>query len=275
MTISALLNACGSGDVALVRHFLALGADIDEVDSDGDGVLRYAVVAANSELFELLLNHGADVHAPMTGLAGEPGSRAIIVAAGVSDRWLDGLRMLLERGANPNERNREGITPLMVAAACGALEAVRLLLRASADLDAVDADGDSALYYAASRDQLHIVSFLRQAGATLNPPPNSTGGTPLTIAAERAWSLRNDPFVDPRQATDVALHLARHGADAAPMYSLGFVFAGAYPNGMRVAPLYDVYRAVNAGEVDRVAWLDRRVAGLDRFFEATRTSRWN
>jgi hypothetical protein len=46
--------------------------------------------------------------------------------------------LLLENGANPNERNDLGKTPLQAASSLGSLEMVLLLLKYGADIEVED-----------------------------------------------------------------------------------------------------------------------------------------
>ncbi len=58
--------------------------------------------------------------------------------------------MLLDKGANPNVKNKLGGTPLMWAAVYGNDDAVRLLLNRGADASLKDNDGITALDWAVS-----------------------------------------------------------------------------------------------------------------------------
>ena len=87
------------------------------------------------------------------------------------------LRALLEGGANPDARDRRGMTALMLAAWRGdvaaALGCARDLLEFGADPNAVGApQGRTALHLAASRDGAKMASLLLEAGADLSARGN-------------------------------------------------------------------------------------------------------
>jgi ankyrin repeat protein len=96
-----LLLAIASSDVAIVNALLGAGAPMEAMGQDGDGALLAAVAAA----------------------------------AGESDDALRVVRLLLERGANPNRRGREGRTALFAAAQQGSEALVTLLVAKGARVD--------------------------------------------------------------------------------------------------------------------------------------------
>ncbi|CAG8443029.1 816_t:CDS:2 [Ambispora leptoticha] len=82
-----------------------------------------------------------------------------------------------------NLRNRDGKTPLMVAASENCFDVVRFLTNIqTVKLDLQDNDGESALYQAASNNSIESVEILISAGAYVESG-NKENITPLIIAA--------------------------------------------------------------------------------------------
>lgn len=110
------------------------------------------------------------------------GEMNMLEAASVADTAR--LWKLLDTGADANERNGDGQTPLMLAVSAGSLEAVRLLLDNKADVNAKDNAGETALMIAASRhgDNPAMVRILLEHGADPNAA-NNEGETALHKAA--------------------------------------------------------------------------------------------
>jgi hypothetical protein len=76
------------------------------------------------------------------------------------------VRLLLERGANPNLKDRLGRTSLIHAACVGdkATNVVQILVEHGADVNAKDYSGNTALDYAQA-NATNVARMLRQAGA--------------------------------------------------------------------------------------------------------------
>ena len=73
---------------------------------------------------------------------------------------------LIQNGAQLNELDEFGMTPLHCAVYCGYTEIVKLLIDAGADVNAISTQGTSALWHAEDDFGLHdIAALLRAAGA--------------------------------------------------------------------------------------------------------------
>jgi hypothetical protein len=87
----------------------------------------------------------------------------------VSAVWMGDLQaalQLLNDGKDPNARDKDGNTSLMIAAKRGDVDMARLLLLNGADANAARPDGPTPLALAESSESYEIVSLLRSHGAT-------------------------------------------------------------------------------------------------------------
>jgi uncharacterized protein len=141
--VMKFINAAAGGDVAATRHWLALGAPIqiainesltfvkliastrhtevlrvllehgadpnESYGEDGSMPLHTAVIGGHLRSVELLITHGADVHAP-----GPRGESPLRVALTMKNATI--ARRLCELGADPDRPDAGGITDRMVAA---------------------------------------------------------------------------------------------------------------------------------------------------------------
>jgi serine/threonine-protein phosphatase 6 regulatory ankyrin repeat subunit B len=192
---TALLYAARENCSACVDALLRNGADIDLADPDGVSPLHLAIMNANWDLAKQLLDAGANVDqwdiygaAPLFTAVGlrsrTDGGRASIDPPNATD-GLSVVRMLLERGANPDMQlffrpanvrgptNTRGSTPLIRAAANADLEVVRLLLEHGADATVYMADRQTPIHAvlagrASEKDALELIRVLHDAGTDVN-----------------------------------------------------------------------------------------------------------
>jgi ankyrin repeat protein len=107
--------------------------------------------------------------------------KSLRIAAEKGD--LEAVRSLIAGGANVNQKNQYGKTPLLLAAKKGHLEIVNALLARGADVNQANGYGDTPLLLAAQNGRLAIVEALVTRGAKVNQA-TLRGGTPLLLAAQ-------------------------------------------------------------------------------------------
>jgi len=157
---------------------------------------------------------------------------------------LEGVRTLLEQGADPNPPNAwyAGYTPLMFAAGNGDVEMTRLLLEADAATELRDHNGERALEWASRAYYLHSfadvpgsVRLLLQAGSPPDSDGDRLGMSPLMHASQYGGHpgiirLLLDAGADPNRV-DTFNETALHRAAWQDGEAVGLLLAaGANPN---------------------------------------------
>lgn len=98
------------------------------------------------------------------------------------ERDLLWTRFLLARGANPNLKNKEGETPLMVAVRLAFPEGAEQLIKFKAQIDATNNLGETPLIRAVHQRDAIMVRMLLRAGANPNRPDSAAGLSALDYA---------------------------------------------------------------------------------------------
>ncbi len=246
-----LMTAARTGNADLVGRLLAAGADVDAATEAGaygaQTALMWAVAQRHPAVVEVLLAHGADVHARSTTFTETV--KTIPTYANY------GLQCVPREECYITEVQSGGFTPLLFAARVGDLTSARLLVAAGADVDETTPDGASALALAALSGHGAVGAFLLDHGA--DPNAADGGYAPLhaailhrdAILAEALLSAGSDPdarvsastrytrdsadfFFPPwfvgapafwlaarHRDADLMRLLARHGADPAATHS--------------------------------------------------------
>jgi ankyrin repeat protein len=130
--LTVAMAAAAWGDLPLLRRALAGGVDANAAMDDGTTALILAAQMVRPGETRVLLERGARPDARTTS-----GTTALIEAAGADMVDLmdqeETLTLLLAAGARIDDRDRDGLTPLMIAARLKKPGAARVLLKAGAD----------------------------------------------------------------------------------------------------------------------------------------------
>jgi len=224
-----LMIAAGCKNLNAVEFLLKHGAIVDLQDKRNKSSLHYGVEGAllssdtSFDVVSCLLNHGADINAPMNGkytplmmacrsqhvrlvnfllqqganvhLKDKDGKTALHFACETFS-WkpasCDLLNCLTENGADINALRKDNGTPLMVVSSCGGVDQITFLIKRGANVHLQDKNGDTALHHAARNmnNPLEIVCALTAAGAS--QMCNNQGLTPLLVAS----SIGNNAAVE-------------------------------------------------------------------------------
>lgn len=202
-----LHEAAELGQMSVARYLLDHGAKVDVRSRDGLTPLHYAANAGHKAMAELLVARGADLNAAEKNVPEKPGRTPLhsvsrmgylslvewLVAKGAKLDALDGegtplaaaclagklevMRLLLDRGANPNLAAPGKRPPLADARS---IEAVRLLLSHKAD---PNPDDGSMLLYWAAVGRLDAVTLLLEAGTQPDREVLEISNSPVHIPA--------------------------------------------------------------------------------------------
>ncbi|RYP46525.1 hypothetical protein DL768_007272 [Monosporascus sp. mg162] len=161
-SLTATNLACLFGHRDVLSVLAQRGADLNSNGNTAEPPLQVAIEKENESLVDVLLNNGVSANAVFPD-----GSTAL-------NRAISSLKLvkkLLEMGAMPDMADKEGWTPLQVAASYGDLGIVKALIDAGASV-ACNPDSDAgthcALQAAVVNSHLSTAKFLFEHGADLD-----------------------------------------------------------------------------------------------------------
>jgi uncharacterized protein len=117
----------------------------------------------------------------------------------------------LNKGADVNCRDKDGLTPLIWAAIQGHEEIVRLLLERGGELEAKNHNGDTALMWASVMGHKDVVELLLNHGANADRGEPNSGVTALMAAAAKGHADVAQVLVEKGATVDAQ---DRHGNTA-------------------------------------------------------------
>jgi ankyrin repeat protein len=155
----SLEYAISHGQTSVAEMLLKMGADANELETDGARPLYHAALHSDPAIVQLLLAKGAD-----PALRSKAGTLPIHDAAMGKDARV--IRLLVDKGADVSALtlDAQAQTPLHIAASFGRLEVIEALLALGAPLDVKDRKGRTPLDVAVLNQQDAAASLLRKAG---------------------------------------------------------------------------------------------------------------
>jgi ankyrin repeat protein len=243
--MSPLLYAARDGRLEIVRMLVGAGAGIDQVDANGITPLIEAITNNHVDVARFLVDGGADIRVAdwygRTPLWAAVETRNMDVDnatfANSIDRgpFLDLIRVLLEKGADPNVRMKE-VPPIR-----------RAFLRVTGSLSWVDFTGQTPFLTAALAGDLDVMRLLLAHGADPHIP-TFAGTTALMAAAGVNWVF-DQTYDEGPEALIGAVTLC---------YELGLDV-----NAVNTMGLTALHGAANRGSDDIIRFLVEKGAKLD------------
>jgi ankyrin repeat protein len=153
-----IFEAAALGRTTHLIRLLARRPDlVNAVADDGFQPLGLACFFGHLEAADYLVRAGASVNVPSNN---ELQATPLYSAAAGGHAAI--VQMLLKSGAQPNVRERSGLTPLHAAASSGDVESIQLLILAGADLHLRSDDGKLPLHLAQEKEHSRAVEILKR-----------------------------------------------------------------------------------------------------------------
>ncbi len=160
-----LYSAAGTGDTTLLGLLLRLGLKVNDTTSFGEAPINGALAFRRPATLKMLVEHGANVnfqnlHEP--NLPAVIGFTPLMNAAIGND--MESLLFLLDHGADPNVRSKNGVTALilLMQSDCNDPEMTLALIKHGARVEDKQPDGSDALYFAKQKGNTQTVTLLKK-----------------------------------------------------------------------------------------------------------------
>jgi ankyrin repeat protein len=154
-----VFEAAAAGDVARARKLVGEDpAAVNRIAPDGYSPLGLAAFFKRRDVVRYLLGGGADVRPASRQGGFTPLHSAVATDAGACD--VEIVRMLLEKGADPNAKSESGSTALHTVAFTGDRASLDLLLKHGADPAIKNNEGKAAADIARERRHPEVAGLL-------------------------------------------------------------------------------------------------------------------
>ncbi len=139
-----------------------------QFQSEGYKFLEAVKEREGDDATDMLNRPGSTIVNTRDITSGDTGLHIVIARSDVL--W---ARFLMQRGADPNIRNKKGITPLQLATSMGFTEGVEALIKGGASVNVSDQTGETPLIAAVHSRNVGLVRLLLDKGADPDHYDNS------------------------------------------------------------------------------------------------------
>jgi ankyrin repeat protein len=175
-----LIMAISNCHNEIVKLLLNAGADVNQKGEHGNTPLFKAVISDNKNIVEVLLDAGADPNI-VDNSDNIPLHGAILNNQRDIIKLLLNARSLVNKADEYNRGFHADIETLLGALYIGNIDFIRFVLQCGADVNEEDTDGRTPLIMTALNGRKDMVELLLNVGADVNKK-NRWGWTPLYIA---------------------------------------------------------------------------------------------
>ena len=162
-----LFTAVFYGNIPALHELVYRGADINRVDEQGLSYLFHAIEYGHRQMALDILAIGKWINCKRHGirLEGWRPCFTTVLQSAIKQRWDDVSIGMIEAGADVNEADPDGVTPLILACSEGMTETALVLIDKGADIHRSDNTGMTALIFATQRGLTEVVKKIESIGA--------------------------------------------------------------------------------------------------------------
>ena len=154
-----LINSVLVKDIYKINSLLAMGADVNFINIDGNTPLVFAITHGHIEMIELLISKGADVYQKINS-----NYNMLFFASCFGHEKV--VELLISKGVNIHEKTKDGASLLLPASLRGHTKVVELLISKGVSVHDKDNYGSSPLFVAYENGHNDVIKLLILNGAS-------------------------------------------------------------------------------------------------------------